>query len=201
MREALQRFVPPDLQGETGSRLEAVWAGLGAALADIEAGSEALLAVGKLATAEDMFLDLHARGLGVRRGSGESDASLRVRARVVSRKVTKPAIQAVLNSILDTETEERAHVYDRMDALGWAVEEDAAEEAALLCDHLSIYIALPLLPQPEDALGAEVGALEEAPMDLFPEHPLMAVLRAEVNRLRAAGVRAFFFYYWTDPTP
>lgn len=65
-----------------------------------ETAAYALASYLQVGTADDVWLDLLAIGNGLRRQSGESDASLRERIRTVSDAVTAPAIKAAVDALL-----------------------------------------------------------------------------------------------------
>ncbi len=121
------------------------------------------------------WLTLLARGYGIRRATGELDASVRLRLRFVEDAQTKPAIEGAVNALLAPYTSSTCELVEH-----WAdgVACDASEvEAAFIVDVSELY-------------GARLAFTLIVPLVADdPTHPVYNTIAAEVGRLKAAGVR------------
>ena len=108
--DRLFAFLPPDY-----ASAEPLLAGLAAAQNEAELAVDSLsdsLPFGPMAVtlpdgsvvtylgAEDVWLDLHAKGYGLTRRAGETDAQLRIRLRTVTERVTRAAILDAVNALI-----------------------------------------------------------------------------------------------------
>lgn len=108
--DRLFAFLPPEYESA-----EPLLAGLAAAQNEAEIAVDSLsdsLPFGPMAVtlpdgsvvtylgAEDIWLDLHAKGYGLTRSVGESDAQLRIRLRTITERVTRPAILDAVNVLI-----------------------------------------------------------------------------------------------------
>lgn len=193
----LYELLPEDLESSEGEARDAHLFGLATALAQADATVEAMIDQAKVDPGAGIWLSLHARGLGYVPLDGETDPQLRIRIRNVENKLTRPAILAALDELLATVTDPAlpSYMWERKDGTGQAVEDEAVEEGAISVGWNMFFLYLPLLP-PEESAGA-VGeeAVGEAWIELVLENVLYPVIRAEVDRIRAAGVRVFYLYY------
>lgn len=91
----IERLVP-----ESYRPLRPVLAGVAAQLRQLELTGEASVDDVTIGGAEGTWLTLLARGYGVRRSTGESDASVRGRLRNVDERLTVTAIETAVDAIL-----------------------------------------------------------------------------------------------------
>lgn len=194
-REALYKLLPEDLRGEEGSRLHALWSGLAAPLAQAKAWITSLFEQALIGTGSDIWLTLHAKGLGVERLQDETDAQLRIRMRNTQDRVTPSAIATAISKLLSTVSELGAYVIDRNDGPGFGLEVDALEQGAWFWEWNAFLLYLPSLEPAEAPSGMEAGALEEEWFELMREHVIYTLIRAETVRCRAAGIRVFYVLY------
>lgn len=191
----LYRVLPPDLELEAGTRLNAVVFGGATGLAEAEATVEQLMEQATIGGGEDIWLKMQADDLAVQYTADQTDEQLRVALRNIQDKVTPVAIVSGVNALLATVTDSQAYLVDRMDGTSATVEEAAAQEAACMWEWNAFWLYLPELP-PAEAPGAVEEAAAEGD---WPESWLRAslydVLEAEVDRLRAAGIRVFYLQY------
>lgn len=81
----------------------AVYQGIAKIMSSLEANVEGLIASTYVLEAFGNRLDLIAKGRGLRRGAGESDLKLQMRIRSWEDEVTKPALEAGMNTLLTTQ--------------------------------------------------------------------------------------------------
>lgn len=202
LQARLHEHLPTDLVLPQGAILEALWYGAAGVMEEVETAVGAWLDQATLSAGTGLWLSLHGRGLGVGPREGETAAQYRLRIATTERKVTKPAILAAVSALLATVTEAPGYVWDRRDVKGFCVERDALEAGGLLRDWLTLYVCLPLLPPAVLPFCLEASPIEgAAALDLGKEAELFANVREEVDRLRSAGVRVFFFTYLPEVSP
>lgn len=201
--EQLLRFLPPQYRAASD-----ILGGLAAQLAQVEASGDDLVLATTIDGAEDEWLTLLARGYGVRRGSSESDDTVRERIRVVDDALTRPAILDAVNALLAPYTATEATMYEHFDS-GFFADVDYADQdddsIRVYDQHNSFTLLVPDLSglstsygkfalQPaesEDADAAYADADTYAVADSADttEHVVYGAIQATVERLRAAGVR------------
>jgi hypothetical protein len=185
--EQLERFVPPQLQP-----LRPVLAGIAAMLRRAEIAGDDFAGAVSIGGAEGVWLTLLARGYGVERSTDETDDSLRTRLRNVEDKLTKARILAVVNALLAPHTSEQAQLLEHW-ANGAYLDQDAyADQALLLDQHNAFTLLCPLIGEMPygDAWCDQSYADDDAYCGSGTGmHPVYDAIVAEVERLRAAGVR------------
>lgn len=176
------------------SSAEPLLAGFCAALERAEQVGEEMADLATIEGGEGMWLSLQARGLGIKRGSGESDESLRTRLRIIEDQVTKPAIKAAVDRIIDPEECQVIEWFegpylDNTDDTGtWLDNSDML----LSGGHHSFIVQIPKQSTYFDfGEHLDISAWLDS-SDFFlgdaPEDPVYAAIINEVNRIRAAGV-------------
>lgn len=207
--DRLLAFLPP--QYETA---EALLAGLAAAMNEAEEGVfnlESVLPFGFyvaslpggnttliLSGAEGIWLDLHAIGYGLLRSPGEDDTTLRARLRNVDDRATRPAILDAVDAIL-SQFGEFATMIEWWEEPFLDVEETVAPGGLYLdSTFLSGGPNSFLLLVPEVGLGYAVSPDPHLDLDAYldslflgvdVQDPVYSAIVAEVERLRAAGIR------------
>jgi hypothetical protein len=173
---------------------EALLAGFAAALGLAEVALDTLR---DLATVEDgtgMWLTLQAHGYGLRRATGETDESLRIRLRAVEDQVTRPAIKAAVDRLIAP---------DECQIIEWFDQpylDDEGETGAWL-DCSGCWVSggpqsfLVVVPMQSTGFASGDGYLDstlyldvESYLAEGPEDPAYAAIINEVERIRAAGV-------------
>lgn len=173
-------------------------AGFAAAMARSESTFDTLQPLATIGGGTGKWLTLQARGVGIKRGSGESDESLRARLRDVADAVTRPAIEAAVNALIAPDTctiiewWERPYLDYNGDDGCWLDNQDAT-----LCDGPSGFLVLIPVQATEFAFGSFLDdeTVDGLWLDIAfagegPEDPAYAAIVNEVERLRAAGI------YW-----
>jgi hypothetical protein len=184
----LERFLPPRY-----AAYRDVLAGGAAGLAEADALWEDLADAATIGGADGVFLRLRARGFGIQAQGDETDASIRSRIRSVEGQVTRPAILAAVNALLAPYTATEATMLEPWDE-GF-LDYDCYSDDTRLCDaHNSFVLVLPLV-------GDQVGGssyIDDGYIDIDlyvgasgEEHPVYEAIRVLVNRIRAAGIRAW----------
>lgn len=176
-------YAPPDttylteqaarLLGDAFAPLLPLQAGTAAALAEAAAAVETWADAGTISTAEDVWLDLLARGFGLYRKAGESNADLRIRIAAVPKLVTPAAMEQVVNAII---TPDSCTVVEHWKARVFC--DDEADEYVndLFCDE-------------DTLLGVRNGVTVVCPESLTDAQEL--AIAAALESVRAAGVRAW----------
>lgn len=191
-------------------------AGLAAMLVDLEALNDDAVEATTVAGAEGIWLTLYARGLGIHRVPGESDADLRKRVRNVEDVVTRPAILAAVNELLAAYTVEQARMFEHFET-GFFADINFADQPTngtrILDQHNAFTLVVPALtadassyghflmdsPDPlnldpsgaldVDAAYVDIDTYAVADSADDTEHAVYAAIQATVERMRAAGVR------------
>lgn len=173
---------------------EPLLAGFCAALENAESVAEVMALLATIEDGEGMWLTLQARGLGIKRGSGESDESLRTRLRIIEDQVTKPAIKAAVDRILDPDECEVIEWFDQpyLDYTGETGAWLDNPDTLLSGGPSSFIIRIPKQSTFFDfGEHLDISAWLDS-SDFFlgdaPEDPVYAAIINEVNRIRAAGV-------------
>lgn len=144
--------------------------------------------------AEGAFLTLLARGYGIIRATSESDDTLRTRLRNVEDKATRGAILDAVNAILAPFTGDQAEMREHWDA-GIFLDDEAYvddPETVLYNEHNAFTLLVPALEDVStqdfyvDQSYADQSYTDAAPSDFSTVY---AAIIAEVERLRAAGIR------------
>lgn len=188
--EQLLRFLPPRFAAYSD-----VISGWAAGFETADELWEALAESTTIGGASGTFLTLLARDHGVKRQDGETDAGVRARMRTVNGQVTRPAILEAVNAVLSQYTEEQATMLEKKD--GPTLDHSFILGVSRLSDAHNSFVLV--VPQVGAAYGgkAVVGGatIGGGPSPLIlgigtSLHPVYPALRALVNRIRAAGVRA-----------
>lgn len=170
---------------------EDVIGGMAAAIEEAQDTGEAAVLEASIGGAEGKWLTLLARGYGVTRATGETDGSLRGRLRNVEDKVTPQAILDAVNSLLAPYTATEAELVEWFEGDGafW-LDYDYLDDQRLFGEWHTFYLIVPLLG--EAAWGdfyVDSSFLDDEFIGAGPDHPVYAAIVAEVERLRAAGIR------------
>lgn len=165
-------------------------AGWAAATSEAEAAVDAAAAVLHVGDAEGMWLDLLARGDGLRRAGGEADAVFRRRIRRPATGVTRPDLLDAVNEILtDYGATTDAVMYEWWED-GFA-DVSHADHSLLIDPGACFVLVVPLIGDPEaggsfaDASYADGAGYGGATGSWAP----YAAIVAAVNAMKAAGVR------------
>jgi len=188
--EQLERFLPPEYEG-----LRPVLAGMAAAMAEAESAGDDLVDEVTVSGADGIWLQLLAKGYGLSKGYGESDAELRARLQSPEDQLTREAILAVVNDLLSTYTATEASMVEWFE--GPAVDVDAWCDLSTIVDPSNRFVLeLPLVgdfPHLGAAIDLDAYADVDAWLGTGIEHPIYATIWAAVDRLRAAGVQWCLF--------
>jgi hypothetical protein len=179
-------YAPPDttylteqaarLLGDTFAPLLPLQAGTAAALSEVAAAVETWADSATIATSEGAWLDLLARGFGLYREAGESDADLRLRIGRVPKALTPAAMEQAVNAII---TPDSCTVVEH-----W--------KARVFCDdHADEYVT-DLFCDEDTVLGVRNGVTVICPEGLTDAVELAVC--AVLNDLRAAGVRVWVVF-------
>jgi hypothetical protein len=151
-------------------------AGTTAALAEAAEALETWADSATIATSEGAWLDLLARGFGLYREAGESDADLRLRIAAVPKLLTPAAMEQAVNAII---TPDSCTVVEH-----W--------KARVFCDdHADEYVT-DLFCDEDTVLGVRNGVTVVCPEGLTDAVELAVC--AVLNDLRAAGVRVWVVF-------
>lgn len=175
---------------------EALLAGFAAAQGLAETAAEVLRDLATIEQGTGMWLTLHAHGLGIKRATGESDESLRIRLRAVEDQVTRIAIKAAVDRLLTPPDACRIVEWYEGPYL------DNENSAGLWLDNDGSWLSGGpqsfLVVIPRQSTGFEWGDSyldsdlyldsEGAYLAEGPEDPVYAAIINEVERIRAAGV-------------
>jgi hypothetical protein len=170
----LERFLPPEM-----APLRPVLAGIAAMMRQAELFKDACIDAAKHTTAEGIWLTLLAQGYGVRRATGESDASLLDRLQNVPDALTVTALEDAANRLLADLTGTEAYILEHWanrffcDGDGYCDQGDP-----LLDQHNAFALVCPL-----------VGDLPSSETYPTGEHAVYAAIFAAIQQLKAAGVR------------
>ncbi len=126
--------------------------------------------------AEGQWLTLLAGGYGITRATGESDENVRERIRSVADALTVDAIEDAVDALMAELTAVESILVEHWHAQLVFDTEDL--EWALICDHSYLF-------DQHHAFTVIVPDFGDFPEGVYP------TLVAEIERLRAAGVRAF----------
>lgn len=189
--------------------LEPHWGGLAAALALADQFNDDALFSSLIGFGEDIWLRLHARGLGVLAAPGEADSQLRIRMREVEDTVTIPAILDAVNALLADYTEEDAELYEHWNS-GFYVGHDYVGHGRIRDRHNAFTLVLPDIAGADVPLGHFLVGPEHAtdPTAAYLDRDtyltgvevdeeaaaVYAAIIATVERLRADGVRWWAVY-------
>lgn len=176
-------YAPPDttylteqaarLLGDAFAPLLPLQAGTAAALAEAAAAVETWTDSATISTAEGDWLDLLARGFGLYRKAGESNADLRDRIAAVPKLLTPAAMELVVNAII---TPSACTVVEH-----W--------KARVFCDdHADEYVT-DLFCDEDTLLGVRNGVSVICPEGLTDAQEL--AICAALDGVRAAGVRVW----------
>jgi hypothetical protein len=139
--------------------------------------------------AEGIWLTLLARGYGVDRAPAEGDESLRGRLRNVEHKVTRASILARVNELLSEYTDEEADMIEHFDH-GTYCDQDYADQTTLYDQHNAFTLVAPRVGEAEGWNDyADEAHADQSYAGGASAHPVYPAIMAEVERLRAAGVR------------
>lgn len=186
--EQLQNLLPRYYESA-----EPLLAGLAAAMARAEQAYEVLAPLATVEDGEGIWLSLLGRGLGIRRASGESDESLRLRIRTVEDQVTKPAIKAAVDRLIAPDECQIIEWYE-----GPFLDDES--DSGMWLDNTARLSGGPqsfLVVIPQQSTGFDFGSFldedlwlddENAFIGEAPEDPVYAAIVNEVERIRAAGV-------------
>jgi hypothetical protein len=184
-----ERFLPDEHRP-----LQPLHGGLCAALGTAEAFLGELATAATLGGSVGTWLALHARGRGVLKGSDETDATLLSRLRRVEAMLTPPAIVEAVDGLLALYTGERCELVEHWDAGVYCDSLYCDGDDALYGEHNAFTLIVPRLvfePGASDFLDQAYcdGAYADAGTAGEWDHPVYALIAAEVNRRKAAGVR------------
>ncbi len=181
--EQLMRWLPPGM-----APYRPVLGGYAAAARAAEVAGEAAVDAATLGGAVAQWLDLHARGYGVERADGETDAQLVERLRNPEDMLTRSAILAAADRLLADYTDVAAVMIENWD--GTHLDLDLYLDIACLVPQKAFALVVPLVGDP--VTGASFADSDYADGETYAgsgvEHPVYAVLLREIHRLRAAGV-------------
>jgi hypothetical protein len=164
------------LLGDAFAPLLPLQAGTAAALSEAAAAVETWADAATIGTAEGLWLDLIARGFGLYREEGESNADLRLRIGRVPRALTPAAMEQAVNAII---TPDACTIVEH-----W--------KARVFCDdHADEYVT-DLFCDEDTVLGVRNGVTVICPEGLADEVEL--AICAVLNDLRAAGVRVWVVF-------
>jgi len=144
-----------------------------------------------VAGADGKWLTLLARGYGVVRATDEGDAALRARLRNVENKLTRQAILDAVNALLAPYSGQPAQMAEWFEEDGafW-LDFDFLDDQRLLGEWHTFYLFAPLVGTAAwGDLFLDDAFLDAEYLGAGPDHPIYASITAEVERLRAAGVR------------
>jgi hypothetical protein len=195
--DRLVAFLPP--QYETA---EPLLAGNAAAMREAELVAEGSRTVLSLGGSDGIWLDLHGDGMGAPRTIGESDPQYRGRLRNVEERLTRRSILAAADELL-------APFGETATMLEWWVEPYLDVDSAAGAGGLylgSTFISggsnTFVLQVPQVGIGFSITTephldvsawLDSAFLGDDRSDPVYAAIIAEVNRLRAAGIRWVLF--------
>jgi len=173
---------------------EALLAGFAAAQGLTESTIDTLRDLSTVELGTGMWLTLHAHGLGIKRATGESDESLRIRLRAVEDQLTKPAIKAAVDRLIAPDECQIIEWYDQP-----YLDSETDEGAWLDCSGCWLSGGprsfLVVIPRQETGFSWGNSYLDsdlyldiEAYLADGPEDPVYAAIINEVERIRAAGV-------------
>lgn len=182
---AIEGWIPRNLRAA-----RPVYAGTAAAFASAEAAVESTAEHLDIGTATGPWLDLLARGMGMRRAGLETDAALRERMRTPPSGVTRPSILAAVDAILAEYGAGSAVMLEWFED-GFADAETYGDHAHLVDPRNAFLLVVPLIGDAElldtyadyafadsDSYAGSSGSMA----------PYLAIVNA-VNQLKAAGVR------------
>lgn len=161
------------LLGDAFAPLLPLQAGTAAALAEAAAAVETWADAGTISTAEGDWLDLLARGFGLYRKAGESNADLRIRIAAVPKLVTPAAMEQVVNAII---TPDACTVVEHWKARVFCDDRSDEQPGELFCDQ-------------DTLLGVRNGVTVVCPEGLTEAQEM--AIGAALNTVRAAGVRVW----------
>jgi hypothetical protein len=142
--------------------------------------------------AEGKWLTLLARGYGVVRTDSETDDGLRSRLQNVERKVTRLSILSAVDALLASYTVIHAIMVEWFKPGGaFYLDDGYLDTGRLLGEYNTFYLFLPMIGEPtwgDLYLGSDF--LDDEYVGGGPSHPVYVAITAEVDRIRAAGVRA-----------
>lgn len=165
-------------------------AGIAAMLADCEQRGEQFADATTVAGADGIWLSLLARGYGVVRSTGETDASVRRRLRHPDRALTRRSILEAVNALLQDAGAGDAVMLEPWDE-GFADRDAWADRTVMASAHNSFVLVIPLVG--EAVSGDSYADWDYADVGAYAgsdgEDPLYQALVAMVDGLRAAGVR------------
>jgi len=151
-------------------------AGTTAALAEAAEALETWADSATIATSEGAWLDLLARGFGLYREAGESDADLRLRIGRVPKALTPAAMEQAVNAII---TPNSCTVVEHWKARLYCNDDASEDPTDLFCDQ-------------DTLLGVRNGVSVVCPEGLDPAVQL--AVAAVLNDIRAAGVRVWVVF-------
>ena len=170
--------------------LSPVLAGTATALELTEQAASDLASNLEIGTAEGQWLDLIAKGQGLRRQVGETDTSLRQRLRTTPDALTRPAILAAVDAILAEYSAGHSYMIEWFDG--------PYLDDAYLDDPESLYGGGPntfilIVPAvagvPVSGSYLDESYLDDSYLGNAGYSPLYQSISAAVERIRAAGVR------------
>lgn len=172
--------------------------GIAASQRQAEIVADTLAPLATIGSAAGSWLTLHADGIGIRRASGETDASLRFRLRNVEEQVTRAAILKAVNAVIAPDVArliewyEAPYLDDETDTGLWL-----DSPATRLSGGPNSFLVL----IPRQSTGFDFGSFldDETISGMWLDHseqyigesaedPKYATIVAEVERIRAAGV-------------
>lgn len=181
---ALKGFLPVEYH-----QLLPLLAGEAAAMSSAESGVESMGLATFLDQAEGTDLDLHGRGLRVRRRTGESEESYRARLRRPQDAVTPQAILTAVNAVLAEYGAQPAMLVEWFDAP--YLDHDFYDHVPYSHGWHGFVVVIPQLGEigwGDDYL--DHSFLDHSFFGVDEDHPSVAAVAAEVYRLKAAGVQA-----------
>lgn len=185
--EQIERFVPADDR----LLLRPLFAGIAACMRECELAGDDMVDAATVGSSVDKWLTLLARSYGLRRASLETDAQLRSRIRYPERQLTKAAILDRVNAILAPYTATEAEMLQWWEAstyLGYAWYLDHGRMSGGPHSFLLLVPLVGDLPGGASFLGATY--LSATYLGVH-EHEVYDLISAEVDRIRAAGVRGY----------
>lgn len=181
----LDRWLPRNMRAA-----RPVYAGMAAAVASAEAAVESAAEHLEIGTADGEWLDLLARGMGMRRAGLETDAALRERMRTPPGGVTRASILAAADAVLTAYGAGPAVMIEWCDE-GFADVVSYGDYTHLVDPRNAFLLIVPLIGDAElldgyaDHLYADDAAYAGSSGD---QAPYLAIINT-VNQLKAAGVR------------
>lgn len=183
----LEKHVPPALR----TKLRPLLAGWAASLQAVESAGEGMADATTVGGSSGIWLTLLARGYGVVRATGETDTQLQERLRNVENQLTVASIETATDALLASGTSTLVEHWK-----GGIYLTDDDDEVASPGDGYSAYLDCDELVPGATAFGSYLYDAHNGFTLILPLFgtiddldPVYAAVIAQVEKLRAAGVR------------